>query len=204
MSSDGLSVEGLVGWPERVEDGEDDLMSSSPRQPVVLSDDAILLRPLEPGDAAPHVAGEDEASRRWLNEGHASTLEGTLHWIEENTQMWRDGGPRLAFGIRDAQTEELVGMVEANTDSLTLGLLPGEVNISYQVYAPYRGRGMATRAVRLLLEHLKSIPAAHTAAIQTEPGNPSSAHVAVRAGFCEAPNRRGKDGMTVHTRALDR
>jgi hypothetical protein len=72
--------------------------------------------------------------------------------------MWADGGPRLLFGVRDATTLALLGMVEANTDWAGLGSRPREVNVSYRGYPRARRPGMAVQAVRLLLAHPATLP----------------------------------------------
>jgi RimJ/RimL family protein N-acetyltransferase len=53
------------------------------------------------------------------------------------------------FGIRDAASDELAGTIDARAAEADLA--PGQVNIAYPVHARWRNRGMATRAVALML-----------------------------------------------------
>jgi len=64
------------------------------------------------------------------------------------------------------------------------GLLPGEVNIGYNVFLAHRGRGYATRAVRLLFDHLAANTDHSVATLLINPGNQRSIGVAERLG-CE-------------------
>jgi RimJ/RimL family protein N-acetyltransferase len=90
----------------------------------------VLLRPSTAGDAPLIVAGRDEVSERFLGAG--------------------DPDPRPALCIE--VEGELVGWVDHDTDRAWLK--PDQVNVGYQVFPQHRGRGSATRAVRLLLEQL--------------------------------------------------
>jgi carbonic anhydrase/acetyltransferase-like protein (isoleucine patch superfamily)/RimJ/RimL family protein N-acetyltransferase len=151
---------------------------------VVLSDGVVTLRCLTRDDVAAHVAGEDEDQVRWLNEGHRSEPSRVETWIAQNQHEWRTGGPRRHLGIRDAETDALVGNVEAHL--AMPGLEPGEVNVSYAVFPAWRGRGVAARAVRLLCDWVETLPDARTAVIRVDAENPHSHGVAVAAGFARA------------------
>ncbi|MFD0331862.1 GNAT family N-acetyltransferase [Streptacidiphilus monticola] len=69
---------------------------------------------------------------------------------------------------------------------------PGER--AYGLYPPWRGRGLATRAVLLASRYAAGEGAAE-AVIRVEPGNPASAAVARRAGSALGrPRHGGEDG----------
>jgi RimJ/RimL family protein N-acetyltransferase len=68
-------------------------------------------------------------------------------------------------------------------------LAPGQVNLAYGLYPAWRGRGIATRAVRLACLHAAAAGAAQ-AVIRVDPENVASAAVAGRAGF---KRTQGKD-----------
>lgn len=159
-----------------------------------LTDDVIVLRPMCPADAGAHLAGEDQELVRWLNDGHASTRVGVEQWIDRCVDSWSSGSPRSTFGVRDARTGELLGMVEANTaaDNL-IGIGDGEANLSYGLYPPGRGRGLATRAVELMCAWLGR-GGVETAVIRVDPDNDASIGVPVRAGFVERERVAGPDG----------
>jgi RimJ/RimL family protein N-acetyltransferase len=107
----------------------------------------VLLRELTPDDAEAHVAGEDEQIVRWLNEGMASTVDSTRRWIARHGDVHRgvaDGEHVFAIDLDG----RLAGMVALDATGLD-GAVVGDVNVSYAVQPWARGRGVATRAVRL-------------------------------------------------------
>ncbi len=155
-----------------------------------LTDGVVTLRPMTAADAEPHLAGEDEAAVRFLACGR-STLATVTAWIERNRLSWATGGPVRCFGIREGATGRLVGMVEANLAAP--GFRAGVANISYGLYPAARGRGYATRAVRLMVDHLAAATAATVAVIQVHPENRASLAVPGRAGFRRLGERETPD-----------
>ena len=128
---------------------------------------SVSIRPSTPADRAAVVAGRDTESRRFLGEGSPD--------------------PRPAFCIEVAG--EVVGWVDFDTDRDWL--LPGEVNIGYNVFPAYRARGYATRAVRLLFDHL-AVQTSHTVAtLLINPLNDRSLSVARRLGGERQPDLDG-------------
>jgi len=150
------------------------------------SDGLVRLRPLAPGDAAEHLAGEDTELWRWLTDGHPGTLDTVDALIRRSTASWRSLGPVRNFGVWDEITGALAGNCEANFAQETLA--PGEVNVSYAIWPAYRGRGYATRAVELLCDYLATETDAEVAIIRVDPGNTRSIAVARRSGFAPAPS----------------
>jgi 8-oxo-dGTP diphosphatase len=153
------------------------------------TDGVVLIRPMDVRDAEAHVAGEDDEIVRWLTY-RRGTLESNRAWIASTHDRWRDGGPQFVFGIRDAATDELAGTIDARTTEDDLA--PGQVNIAYSVHARWRGRGMATRAVALMLRFLRTRPDIREAVIRVAPANGASAAVARKARFRYA-GRHGDD-----------
>lgn len=145
---------------------------------MALSDGVIFLRPLSRDDAAAHLAGEDDAIAERLSGGRSS-LEGVKFWIELCQEQWRTDGPRRAFGVFDEASGGLVGTVEAN---LSLEPEPGDVNVSYGVFAPARGHGIAVRAVLLLREHLRQTTSRQHILLRIHPDNAASLRVAEKLG----------------------
>jgi RimJ/RimL family protein N-acetyltransferase len=133
----------------------------------VLSDGVVTIRPLEEGDAARLIAGRDEEWRRWLGPG--------------------SDDPRPTACIVVAG--EVVGWVDYDTDGEWLRA--GEVNIGYNVLAPHRGNGYASRAVELLIRYLDASTAFRTATLRIDPGNRASLAVAARTGFIPRGNVDG-------------
>ena len=65
-------------------------------------------------------------------------------------------------------------------------LLPGEINLGYNVFAAHRGKGYASRAVQLLMHHLAMSRHHHTATLLINPGNERSLALAARTHFSRA------------------
>lgn len=84
--------------------------------------------------------------------------------------------PRPAFCIE--VTGQVVGWVDFDTDRMWL--LPGEVNIGYNVFPAHRGHRYATRAVRLLFDHLAADTDHTVATLLINPANQRSIAVADR------------------------
>ncbi|MET9955127.1 GNAT family protein [Streptomyces sp. NPDC006339] len=129
-----------------------------------LSDGVVTLSPLGPAEPDPAPA---------------------LHRPRPG-QPWRAQGPSQVFGIRAGR---VVGALELRPAAT--GFAHGDVELSYALLPDARGRGFATRAVRLACAHARAqgarravilVPAADSA-----DSGPSGA-VARRAGFV----RRGQ------------
>ena len=144
-----------------------------------LNDGVIQLRPLTQADVAAHFAGEDEEMAKWLSGGRstAATVQTAIDKFEE---QWRAGGPRRAFGVFDCSNDQLIGFVEANLEFLGN---PAVVYISYGIFAPWRGWGLAGRAIDLVAEYLRSATKARRIVLQIAPENGRSIRVAEKAGF---------------------
>ena len=148
-----------------------------------LTDGVIRLRPFTRDDVDAHLAGDDEEQINWLNSGHPSTRQSVTDWIARNQHSWEHGGPVYNFGIFEIETATLVGMVEANADSQQLrGVNQGEANISYSLYPAGRGRGLASRAVGLVMRFLAA-NGFSAGIIRAEEANIRSVAVARRCGF---------------------
>jgi RimJ/RimL family protein N-acetyltransferase len=62
---------------------------------------------------------------------------------------------------------------------------PAEINVSYGIFPPWRGRGLAGRAIDLVAEYLRSAMEARGIVLQIAPENGRSIRVAEKAGFAE-------------------
>ena len=135
-------------------------MSLASQDPVLppTTDGLVLIRAPEPGDARLLIAGRDEEFRRFLGPGSDQPAPaGCIH----------------VAGL-------VVGWVDYDLDRAWL--LPGEVNVGYHLFAPHRGNGIATRAVRLLLHHLAVRTGHRTATLLIDPANERSVALAARIG----------------------
>ena len=145
-----------------------------------LSDEVVVLRPLSRSDAHHHLAGEDEELVRWLN-GGPGTVDTVARHIAAAQEMWMAGGPTFSFAIRSALDDRLAGTIDVQ---LQPDHAPrGFANLAYGLYAPYRGRGWASRAVELAVEFLRRRDDTTDVLIKVEPGNSASIAVANRTGF---------------------
>ena len=158
-----------------------------------LTDGVIQLRPLTQADAVAHLAGEDEEMAKWLSGGRstAATVQTAIDKFEE---QWRTGGPRRAFGVFDCSSDQLIGFVEANLEVLGS---PAEVNVSYGIFPPWRGRGLAGRAIDLVTEYLRSATEASGIVLQIAPENGRSIRVAEKAGFARVGVHGVAEGQRV-------
>ena len=146
----------------------------------LLWDDHIALRPLAVSDADAHLAGCDEAIVERLGGGEPSSRSQIEAWLETNARAWASGGDVVDLGIKDLGTGLLCGCVglQRGLDYLSRG----QVNLTYALYPQWRGRGYATRAVRLSMQAAAGRPVAEFV-IRVAPDNPNSIAVAERAGF---------------------
>lgn len=124
-----------------------------------LTDGLVTLRAPALGDGAVLVAGRDAEFHRWLGPGADEPK------------------PSACIVVDD----DIVGWIDFETGRHWLP--PGAVNIGYFLFAPARGKGYATRAMELLLEHLAALPDVEMATVLIDPGNIRSLAVAERAGF---------------------
>lgn len=119
----------------------------------------MVIRAPEPGDAEVLVAGRDDVFRRFLGAGEDDP---------------KPVGCIVVGG-------EVVGWVDY--DDYRAWRLPGEVNLGYNVFAAHRGRGYASRAVKLLMHHLAISGEYDVATLLIHPENARSLALAARTGF---------------------
>jgi RimJ/RimL family protein N-acetyltransferase len=147
-----------------------------------LTDDVVVLRPWVISDAAFMTeASRDPAIERYNGPPPQSLADATVI-IERIQQSWqtlaRTGDPTgVAFAIVDAASDEQVGMCGVDHWSTT-----DVAQFGYWLAATARGRGFATRAVRLMASWLIELGAARVF-LTIESENAASAAVARRAGF---------------------
>jgi len=128
---------------------------------VIATDGVVTLRAPGPGDVELLMAGRDEEFFRWFGPGATGPRPVACVWVDDR----------------------LVGWVDYDVDADHDWLQPGEVNVGYYLFATARGKGHASRAVELLLEHLRRDTEHTVATLLIHPQNERSLAVAGRLGF---------------------
>jgi RimJ/RimL family protein N-acetyltransferase len=109
---------------------------------------------------------------RWFGHADSSAMDVLLL----NRKRWADGSPTFAICELDGICVGHV-WVNVNADDATIG------NIGYWLLPSARGRGLATRAVRLLSDWAVHGLGIMRLQLLTEPANEQSQRVAERGGF---------------------
>jgi RimJ/RimL family protein N-acetyltransferase len=143
------------------------------------TDGVVTIRPSTPADVPTLVGGRDATFHRFLGEGDPAP------------------SPVACIVVDGA----VVGWVDHDDERSWLG--PGAVNVGYHVFAPERGRGYASRAVRLLLQHLAEDTAWDTATLLIDPANERSLALADRLGFAPAGRIDGSSFWTIPARTFE-
>jgi signal transduction histidine kinase/RimJ/RimL family protein N-acetyltransferase len=143
-----------------------------------LSDEAIQLRLPRPGDAeAIAAACSDPEIARWIPVPVPYTLHDAVAFVDGVALGWATGS-ELTFAIDERGTGALAGMI-----GLHAGRVAGRASVGYWLAPGARGRGHATRAVRLLATWAFADPTLERLELTTLVGNDASGRVALRAGF---------------------
>lgn len=127
---------------------------------ATVTDGVVTLRRLRADDADVLDTGCDSEARRFLGEGPP--------------------GPSPTAVVLDA-TDRIVGWVDHDVDRSWLG--PAEMNIGNGTMPDARGRGIASRAVALLLDGLAEQGELTIATVLIDRENTPPLSVARRAGF---------------------
>ena len=143
---------------------------------VVIERAGLVLRPPRLADAAEWLAGEDDEIVRWFEFPRPSTLTDVERAIERWDQSWKHDGPVRCWAVCDPPTGAIAGGVELTRLNET------DVNLSYWVFKPWRGRGIATRAAVLALEYAMSDMHASLAVMKVLEGNTFSLALAHTVG----------------------
>ena len=155
-----------------------------------LDDGVVTLHVLTDADLEGIDAGiHDPEVIRFLGSppGTAADVLGT------NRMRAADGSP--TFAIRD-RADVFLGLAWINRSTSE----PASGTIGYWLLPPARGRGNATRAVRLLVDHAIRDLGLRRLLLITEPTNLRSRAVAERAGFQQLETRAGHgelDGRSI-------
>lgn len=154
---------------------------------------SVRLRPLAEADLRAHADGCDDLVVRW-NGGRASSDDEHRSWLRRNERAWQEGAPVVDLAIEDERTGEHVGVVGVQRGLSYLE--PGEVNLTYTLYAGHRGRGYATAAVVEAMHLALTGGSVSRFLIRCDPANERSGAVARRLGFTAHGSVTEPDGWT--------
>ena len=152
---------------------------------TILESEALLMRPLEPGDIdeipalveAPEIAANTFVPRPY-------TAEDAQEFVQRARERWQYD-EAYAFAIIDKSLGRFVGCM-----GLHPALEHDRAEVGYWVGKPYWGRGVATGALRLLIRfgfdvlNLNRIEAGHFE------HNPASGRVMLKANMRREGRRR--------------
>lgn len=145
-----------------------------------LTDGIVTLRPLLDADM-PEVAawGQDPLLVRWSGVPVDQTADRARAFFRRAEEA-RQAGLMVALAIVDPQSDRVLGSCDVRRPD-PFDLCIGE--LGYVLVASARGRGVATRAVRLLTEWSFAELGMQRVQALVHPENPASARVLERAGF---------------------
>jgi RimJ/RimL family protein N-acetyltransferase len=154
------------------------VMSKIAKTQPILTDGVVWLNQYTLADVPAHLAGEDEEHARRFGWYPARSTEATVRaWIERQIESWRSEGPTRAFAARLVASGELVGGCELRLEG------NGVAHASYWTAPPFRGRGLATRALRLAGAYAAESLGVRRLELEIAPDNLASRRVAQGAGF---------------------
>jgi RimJ/RimL family protein N-acetyltransferase len=146
-----------------------------------LSDGVVSLRPWRADDAAELVDaldGDDEVAR-WLDSiPQPYTAADANAWLSQTRHAWSDGAG-CPFAVVDAATGRLLGGIGLRWNDRVNQV--GEVG--YWARRDARGRGVTTRAVRLVADWALRFAGCERLVLRADTLNIPSQRVAERAGF---------------------
>lgn len=149
----------------------------SETEDLELTDGDVVLRRWSLDDApAVHDACQDPLIQRFIPVPRPYTEEVARSWVERARSFWGDNQER-AFAIVDAQTRRLLGSVTRH------GPYGHRATFGYWLAPEARGRGAATRALRLITDWTLQTSNAVRLDLYTMVDNDASMRVAERVGY---------------------
>jgi RimJ/RimL family protein N-acetyltransferase len=154
---------------------------------ITLTDSEVTLRPWRPNDAAAvFSACQDPLIARFIPIPQPYTEEDAQTFVEIRRRDWETQDER-SFAIVDAATGELLGSIARH------GPFGHRATFGYWLVPQARGRGAATRALRLITDWTIATTEVIRLDLFTDVENDASGRVADRAGFAREGIRRAWD-----------
>jgi RimJ/RimL family protein N-acetyltransferase len=141
---------------------------------VVLTDGLVVLRPWRVAEAGWYA---EQVRDRLIQDNTSEPADLTAAQVAEAIRAVAGDAERRGWAIVAAGTSDLLG-------NAALDLAAGTV--SYWVATAARGRGVATAALRLMVEHACAVGGSSELRLWVRAGNRASARVAEKAGFSRA------------------
>ncbi|GAA2056800.1 GNAT family N-acetyltransferase [Williamsia deligens] len=147
-----------------------------PRRIPTIADDVVELRPLEAHDVdAVLECASDPVSQRFTTVPSPYRRQDAVEFVDRaSAQVW----PGFVVAITEGDDDDLLGTCHLRVHDEDSDV----VAIGYMVSPAARGRGIATRATRLLIDFAWSV-GAHRVTIDAFATNAASRAVAVRCGM---------------------
>ena len=146
---------------------------------VMLTDGVVTLRMWRPEDApAVYAACQDPLIAKFVPIPQPYGEDDARGFIEMRRRDWDgEGGDELGFAIVDASTDELLGSISRH------GPFGHRATFGYWLAPRARGRGVATRSLRLIVDWTLATTETMRLDLYTDLENDASGRVAERAGF---------------------
>ena len=141
-----------------------------------LTDGVVVLRPFVEADVfAVAAACDDPEMARFLPHWPEPYTEDEARRYIALTREWNASEDRRVLAVVDASGGDLLGSIDVRI---------GDVgSVGYWIAAPARGRGLATRALRLVARWALEERRVERLELTTHPENVASQRVAEKAGF---------------------
>lgn len=141
-----------------------------------LNDGDLVLRPWLTSDVEQALQLHDAETARWFDVPSAPpSRDDHAAWVADTHDEWADSRSKATFLL------EWQGQVAGSVDVRRVA--EGVGSLSWVVYAPFRRRGLASRAVRLLVDFAFTELGLRRVEAHVNPLNRASLHVALRAGL---------------------
>jgi RimJ/RimL family protein N-acetyltransferase len=151
---------------------------------TTMTDGIVTLRLWRPTDApAVFAACQDPLIARFVPIPQPYSEDDARAFIEMRGHD-RDGGDEQGFAIVDAATDELLGSISRH------GPFGHRATFGYWLAPHARGRGIATRSLRLIVDWTRTTTDTIRFDLYTDVENDASGRVAQRAGFEREGTRR--------------